>query len=172
MMPDSSVPEIAPEAFREVCSRTIFTIDGLWFIAVEEALGFDTAFELNQKVWEKCGLLHGKRVLKSLALEGRAPLEALAAMVQSDPIMSRRDPRVTTLTDTRMVFRTVACPTQTARIRDGRGVFNGKPGCTYLFQAYSALVDTRIKTTCVSCAPDGEQSQYWCEWEFTLTEKV
>lgn len=167
-MPDSSMSEITPEAFREVCARTIFTVDGLWFIGVEEALGFETAFELNKRVWAKCGLIHGKRVLKNLGFEGKTPLAALVAMLQADPITSRRDPVVTTLTDTRMVFRTMACPTQTARIRDGRGVFDGKPGCTHLFKAYGTLVDPHIQTRCVSCAPQGEKSEYWCEWEFTL----
>jgi hypothetical protein len=33
-------------------------VDGLWFLAVEEEFGFETAFKLNQQVWKKASLLN------------------------------------------------------------------------------------------------------------------
>ena len=169
-MPDSNLPSISAEAAKEVSSRTIYTTDGLWFLAVEEAFGFEAAFELNQRVWERGGFIHGRRVLKNLNLEGKAPLEALVTMLFADPIMSIRRLQVTTLTDTRMVFRCHNCPPEEARLRDGRGVFNGKPGCTLLLAAYAELINPRIETTCLACAPNPEHPEYWCEWEFTIPQ--
>ena len=167
-MPHSDLPDISAKASKEVASRTIYTADGLWFLAVEEEYGYDAAFELNQRVWKRGGFIHGRRLLKNLNLKGKAPLEALAAMVLADPIMTVRRTQITTLTHTRMVFRTLACPPAEARFRDGRGVFNGKPGCMLLFAAYAELIDHRIQATCVCCSPNPENPEYWCEWEFTL----
>ena len=140
-MPDSDLPALSAEALMEVCSRTMFSIDGLWFLAVEEQFGFEAAFELNQRVWARCSFIHGRRLLNKLNLEGKKPLERLMAMVFADPIMSVHNSQVLTLTDTRAVLRCINCPIQVARLRDGRGVYNGKPGCTLLLKAYAQLID-------------------------------
>ena len=47
-MPDFDLKAIPADELREVCSRTFYTIDGLWFLAVEEKYGFDAAFELTR----------------------------------------------------------------------------------------------------------------------------
>ena len=170
-MPDSDLPALSTEAAIEVAARTIYTADGLWFLAVEEAFGFETAFELNQRVWAKGGPIYARRLLKSLKLDGKAPLEALATMLIADPIMSVRRTQVTTLTDTRLVIRTLNCPPSEARFRDGRGIFNGIPGCTLLLAAYAGAIDSHIQTQCVCCTPNPENPEYWCEWEFTIPEQ-
>src|SRR3990172_130376 len=169
MMPDSDLPDVSAEAFREVCSRTILTIDGLWFLAVEKAFGFEVAFKLNQEVWSRCSFIHGRRLLNRLNLDTKPPLERLLALLLADPLVSVHQGKVTARTETRLVLSCMDCPVQTARIRDGRGVFHGKPGCTLLFEAYAKLVDPRIETTCLSCAPNPENPEYWCEWEFKIS---
>lgn len=167
-MPDSKFPDISPEAAKEVAARTIYMADGLWFLAVEEAFGLEAAFEMNQRVWEKGGQIYARRLKKNLNLDGKVPLEALAAMLLADPIMSVRRTQVTSLTGTKLVIRTLNCPPSEARFRDGRGIFNGIPGCTMLLAAYAQSIDPRIQTHCVCCTPNPENPEYWCEWEFTL----
>ncbi|MBI2850806.1 MAG: hypothetical protein HYX80_07180 [Chloroflexi bacterium] len=170
-MADTNPSELSTEAAKDVAARTIYTADGLWFLAVEEEYGYKAAFELNQRVWKRGGLIYARRLLKNLNLDGKPPLEALATMILADPIMNVRRTQVTALTDTRMTIRTFACPPAEARFRDGRGVFNGKPGCTLFLSAYAEVIDRRIKTTCVCCSPNPENPEYWCEWEFTLSEE-
>ena len=133
-MPDSDTPALSAKALMEICSRSMYSIDGLWFLAVEEQFGFEAAFKLNQKVWERCSFIHGHRLLNKLHLEGKPPLQALIALLSADPIMAVHNAKVTTLTDTRAVFRFIDCPIQIARIKAGRGVYNGKPGCTLCSQ--------------------------------------
>ena len=130
----------------------------------------EAAFDLNQRVWKRGAFIHGKRLLKNMKVKGNTPLEALEAMILADPIMSFRRTQVTTLTDSRLVIRTLNCPPAEARYRDGRGVFNGVPGCTLLLATYAGLIDPRIQTKCVCCTPNPENPEYWCEWEFTLPQ--
>lgn len=170
-MPDSDLPDLSAEDLMEVCSRTMYSIDGLWFLAIEEQFGFEAAFELNQVVWARCSFIHGRRLLNKLNLEGKPPLERFIAMLFADPMMAVHNPQVPILTDTRAVFRCIDCSIQVARIRDGRGVYDGKPGCSLLLTAYAQLIDPRIETTCLACAPNPENPEYWCEWEFTLPKK-
>ncbi len=169
-MPDFDLSAIPTDKFREVCSRTLYTVDGLWFLAVEEKYGFDVAFELNQVVWRQASPVIGRRLLKNLDIEGKPPLQALFELIFADPIMYVHQPEVVTLTDTRAVFRCIECPIQIARIRDGKGVYDGKPGCSLLFEAYAGLIDPRIKVNCVACAPNPENPEYWCEWEFEIPQ--
>ncbi|MHA1131084.1 MAG: DUF6125 family protein [Candidatus Helarchaeota archaeon] len=45
------------------------TIDGLWFLEVEEVLGVDKAFEIDLKVWKRYGALIIRRIKKVLSIE-------------------------------------------------------------------------------------------------------
>jgi hypothetical protein len=170
-MPDSDFPPLSAKDLNEVCSRTMFTIDGLWFQAVEEKFGFEAAFKLNQVVWAKGSFIHGRRLLKKLNLEGNPPLEKIIGMVSADPMSCVHRPQVTTLTDTTLVLRFIDCPIQVARIKAGRGVYNGKPGCGLYYDAFAKLIDPRIETTCLACAPNPDNPEYWCEWQFRIAEE-
>lgn len=167
-MPDFDFSNIPADALLETCSRSLFTVDGLWFLTVEEKYGFDAAFELNQVVWQKGSFIHGRRLLKNFAIKEDTPLRTLIKLLFTDPIMFAHKPEVVTLTDTKAVFRCLECPIQAARIRDGKGVYDGKPGCSLLFKAYAELIDPRLKVTCLACAPDPDSPEYWCEWEFEI----
>jgi len=170
-MPDFDFATISDDALKQACSRSLYTVDGLWFLAVEEKFGFDAAFELNQVVWSRGGYIHGKRLLKNLDTEGKKPMKVLFELILADPLMLVHQPEIETLEDDRAVMRLIQCPIQVARIRDGRGVYDGKPGCGLLFQAYAGLVDPRIEARCVACAPNPENPEYWCEWEFVLKDE-
>ncbi len=170
-MTDFDFPAISAEALNEVCFRSLYTVDGLWFLAVEEQFGFEAAFKMNQAVWEKGSLIHGRRLLDKLDLEGKSPLQRLVTMLLADPLMAVHRPEVLTLTDTGAVLRCIDCPIQVARIRDGRGVYNGKPGCTILFKTYAGLIDPAIEVNCLACAPNPEKPDYWCEWELKFTQE-
>ncbi|MDP6500881.1 MAG: DUF6125 family protein [Dehalococcoidales bacterium] len=57
-MPDFDFQPAPAEVLNEVGSKSLYTVDGLWFLAVEEEFGFETAFKLNQQVWKKASLLN------------------------------------------------------------------------------------------------------------------
>ncbi len=167
-MSDSDSQPLSAKDLNDVTSRTMYTIDVLWFLAVEEQFGFETAFEMNQKVWARCSPIHGQRLLKKLKLEGKPPLEQLVRLLTADPMTSVHHIKVTQHTHKILVFRSIDCPIQVARIKAGKGVYNGKPGCGIYYAALAKLIDPGIETTCIACAPNPENPEYWCEWEFNL----
>jgi len=167
-MSDFNFPAMPADIFKEICSRNLYTIDGVWFLAVEAKYGFDVAFEMNQAVWNRISPIIGRRLLKNLDVSGKPPLEALMELILTEPMILVHEPEVTTLTDTRAVLRCIECPIQIARIRDGKGVYNGIPGCSAFYEIYAGLIDPCIKTECIACAPNPENPEYWCEWEFEL----
>jgi len=78
---------------------------------------------MNQHVWKQIGPIYARRLLKKMKLDGKAPLEKLAALVVSDPIMAVRKTYMTTLDDEKLVIRTQNCPPSEARYKAGRGYF-------------------------------------------------
>lgn len=169
-MPGFDFSQISADKLTEVCSRSLHTVDGLWFLAVEEKYGFDAAFELNQVVWRRCSLIHGRRLLKNFDIKGNTPLRTLIKLIRADPLLFVRRAEILTLTDTRAVLRLIECPIQVARIRDGRGVYPGKLTCTIFFKTYAGLIDPGIKVACLACAPNPDSPEYWCEWEFEISQ--
>ena len=164
----SDYSKIPKEKLIEVCSRSLSTVDGLWFLAIEQEYGFDAALKLDMEVWRKFGLIHGRRLVKNFALKEDNPIRTLIKLIQADPLLVIYKPEVVMLTDNKAVFRCNECPTQAARIRDGKGVFPGQRVCSTMYRAYADVLDPQVNVRCLTCSPDAKSPQYWCEWQFEI----
>jgi hypothetical protein len=58
--------------------RAYHAVDGLWFMKVEEAHGFETALDLDRRVWEILAKIQARQARTVLEISGDAP-EDLAA---------------------------------------------------------------------------------------------
>ncbi|MHB8894049.1 MAG: DUF6125 family protein [Candidatus Geothermincolia bacterium] len=61
--------EIEQADFDELRCGALTAIDGLWFMAAEEKLGFEGALELDVKVWRRYGVVMLKRACKLMGIE-------------------------------------------------------------------------------------------------------
>lgn len=61
--------DISREQLDALRMGAITAIDGLWFMASEGKLGFDTALELDMEVWKNYGTIMLKRVAKAMGVE-------------------------------------------------------------------------------------------------------
>jgi hypothetical protein len=100
---------------------------------------------MNQDVWRQAGRIIGRRVLKNISIEGMPPLRRLFELIFADPLTSVHVPEAVSLEENRAVLRFIECPIQIARIRAGKGVYNGIPGCSTLFEAYAEIIDPRSR---------------------------
>lgn len=152
----------------EMCSRTLYSLDGLWFTAVEKKFGTDAAIELDRDVWRELGRIEARRILKTLKVKVNNPIHTLAGMFKFDPLLRVYRPEVNMLDGHKAVLRCTDCPSQKARIRDGRGEFPCKEVGIALFDAYASVVDPGMKVTCRVCPPDKHPADFWCEWQFEV----
>ena len=118
---------IAVDKLIELCSRTSYTLDGLWFSLVEEKFGLEAALEIDIEVWRRLCLAQARRLQKYFCIDENNPIRKLIKMIQLDPLLAVFKPRAVELDDNRAVLRFTDCPPQKARIRDGRGEFPCKP---------------------------------------------
>ena len=167
-MPGLDYPQIPMEKLAELCSRSLYTLDGLWFSAVEQEYGIDVALKLDEEVWRQLGQAQARRVRKGFAIKENSPVRAVIRMLQVDPIMVVYKPEIMALSDNKAVFCCTDCPPQKARVRDGRGEFPCKPVGIAFFRSYAEVVAPGMKLSCLACPPDAHPSQYWCEWQVEI----
>ena len=159
---------LAQDELVRLCSRSINTIDGLWFLAIEQKYGIDTALELDTEVWREATKINARRLLKAFAIKEDSPIRAAIRLMQVDPVQAIFKPEVVTLADNRAVFHCTDCPPQRARVKVGRGEFPCKPVGIAIYSSYAEVVDPRIKLSCLTCPPDAHPPEFWCEWQYEI----
>ena len=160
--------QIPTEKLLDLCSRSLNTMDGLWFLSVESKYGFYTAFELDMEVWRRVSLIHGRRLVELFAIRKDHPIRAFVELVQADLLKFAWKSEVTVLNDNKAVLRRIECPPQEARIKTGKGAFPGDAICLVMYQSYAEVIDSRIKISCLTSPPCAPRPQCWCEWQFEI----
>lgn len=159
---------ISTEKLVELCSRSAYTLDGLWFTLVEEKFGLDAALEMDVEVWRRLCLVQARRIQKYFHIDEDNSIRRLIKVIELDPLLAVFKPLAVELTDNRAVLRFTDCPPQKARIRDGRGEFPCKPVGIAFLSSYVEVIDPKIKLSCLTCPPDDHPTQYWCQWQFEI----
>ncbi len=142
--------------------------DGLWFQAVEQVYGLETAIDIDRAAWEKFTVVEAKRIMARLGL---APGGGIAALVEclKHRLYARLNlQEAVEVTETRAVFCMVDCRVQSARKRKGLADFPCKTVGIVEYAGFASTIDPRIRTRCIACPPDPHPDDYWCAWEFTL----
>ncbi len=63
-------------------------VDGLWFMAVEKATGYDKALEMDVEVWVGYAKVVVKRIRRNFEINGTG-LQALKEIISHDPMWKR-----------------------------------------------------------------------------------
>jgi hypothetical protein len=167
-MSGTEYSQVSKEKLLELCSRSLNTLDGLWFLSVESKYDFDTALELDLEVWRKASLIHGERVVKIFGIQKNKPIEAFVKLVRVDPLKFAWKSEIMMLSDNKAVLRRTECPPQEARIRAAKDTFPGDAICLAMYTAYAEVIDPRIKISCLTSPPCAPRPQCWCEWQFEI----
>ena len=145
--------------------------DGLWFQAVEEDQGMDAAIEADRKAWHTFTQIEAKRIMRRLGMESGGGIPALVTCLKHRMYARLNKQRCVEVTDTRAVFQMVDCRVQAARKRKNLPDFPCKPVGLVEYGEFAKTVDPRIETRCICCPPDDHPEEYYCAWEFTLSEQ-
>lgn len=144
--------------------------DGLWFQAVENKCGIDTAIELDGQAWEQFTQIEAKRIMTRLNIKPGGGIPALIQALKFRLYAFINVQEVTEVSENRCVFRMLNCRVQEARKRKNLPDFPCKPVGIIEYTYFAKTIDSRIKTRCVACPPDPHPEDYYCCWEFTIEE--
>lgn len=150
----------------KILSKNLLTLDGYWFLSIEDRYGLGKALEIDKEVWEKFGTSEARRIKKFLNInEGNLSdleksLNFLSFAFSSDPLIERRDDKI--------ILSIRNCRPQTARMKSGRGIFPCKEVGLAHLSSFAKEINPRFKVRCITCPPDERPSEIWCSWEFYL----
>ena len=149
-------------------AKNWLTMDGLWFQAVEQAYGMDTALALDRQVWEQFAVIEARRIMDRLLLPEKGGLDALEIAFNNRLVSFLNKLEILRPDEKTLIVTTKTCRVQEARTRKGMAQFPCRSVGMVEFPLFARTIDTRIMTQCLSCPPETLPGTPYCSWKFTL----
>ncbi len=143
-------------------------MDGLWFQAVENRFGIETAIVLDKEVWRRFSPIEATRIMRSLGIEPGGGLDALAECLKYRCYAYINRQEIDRVSPGKLVLKMVECRVQEARNRKNMAPFPCKAVGVVEYSEFAKAIDPRITVECLACPPDDMERDFWCGWEFTL----
>jgi hypothetical protein len=150
----------------DIMSKNFLTLDGYWFLGVEDRFGQKVAIEIDKEAWEKYAVSEARRV-KDLIKAKTWGLPELGNALQLISIAPAAEFEVALSADSLML--TVGnCRPQAARIRNGKGEFPCRTVGIAHLSTFAKELNPKFRVKCIQCPPERISKVAWCIWEFTL----
>jgi hypothetical protein len=142
--------------------------DGVWFQAVEFANGMNDAKRCNDSTWTRYSPFEAWSIKELLGLGEFPGLPGLAQALNFRTYGRLNRQSVHWEGDAAFVYQMNECRVQVARIRQGLEDYPCKSAGLVEYSTFAASIDSRIKTECVGCPPDGHPADWFCSWRFSI----
>jgi hypothetical protein len=149
-------------------AKNWLAMDGLWFQAVEQACGMDTALALDRHVWQQFAVIEARRIKERLALPEKGGLDALEIAFKNRLVSLINKLEILHPDEKILIVTLKTCRVQAARKRKGMPQFACRTVGLVEFPVFARTIDARIVTTCLSCPPETLPGTPYCSWKFTL----
>ena len=148
----------------KIYGRLALTIDGFWFMGVENLHNTDKALELDEAVWRGYGKSEGKLLKRFLSIHKVTTLEEISQIFLLTPIFGNCGAEAE-IRNGNCFLSITNCHPQKARVQKGLGEFPCKCVGIAYFEGMLAELNPEIRFECVFCPPDEHPEGVWCGWE-------
>lgn len=155
----------------KVYGRFALTLDGLWFLGVEQMHGIDKAIEVDEEVWRQFGKSEAKNLKKFLMIDVVSKLEDICRIYLLTPVFGNLGARAE-IRGVRCYLSVTDCHPQKARIKKGMGEFPCKSVGIAYFDGFLKELSFDIRYKCVVCPPDEHSDKLWCQWEVWIERET
>lgn len=142
--------------------------DGLWFQAVEKESGQKIAIKLDTEAWEQFTKIEARRIMERHGISENGGLPALKKALGFRLYAFLNEQTITDDGARAFIFRMVDCRVQSARRRKNLPLFPCKSVGLVEYTEFARTIDSRIKTECIACPPDGGERDFYCGWRFSI----
>ncbi|MCX7880524.1 MAG: DUF6125 family protein [Ignavibacteria bacterium] len=152
----------------KIYARNWLAHDGSWFLAIESELGLEKAIHFDTKAWETFTKIEAKRIKEFLNLPDEPGLEGLRIALNFRLYSTLNEQFSKYESPTSLLYFVRTCRVQEARRRKGLPDFPCQSVGLVEYSLFAKTIDTRIKTTSVSCPPNISKPEFFCVWKFEL----
>jgi Family of unknown function (DUF6125) len=149
-------------------AKNWLAMDGLWFQAVEQVYGMDTALAMDTEIWEQFAVIEARRIKLRLALPENGGLDALEIAFKNRLISLLNKLEIIREDENTLIITTKTCRVQEARERKRMALFPCRTVGLVEFPVFAHTIDPRIITECLSCPPETLPRTPYCSWKFTI----
>ncbi|KYK22952.1 hypothetical protein AYK24_08165 [Thermoplasmatales archaeon SG8-52-4] len=165
----NEIPKDKIDEFIFMHLRNMWTVDGLYYLGIEEKLGTETATEIDRKVWEVMGKIEARKIKDFFNFKKNDITTMMKALQYSGWALDLEDKEII-VEKNRGVIRNIKCRVQNTRLKKGLIEFGCKPVRWGFLKAFAKEFNPDIVVNCKICPPDKHPKDLWCEWEFTLSK--
>jgi hypothetical protein len=142
--------------------------DGIWFQAIEQQEGMNTAKHCNDEAWRQLSPTEAHMIKKMLHLPEKAGIKGLMKALKYRLYWFINEQSFRDITENSFVFTNDNCRVQSARERKDLEHYPCKSAGYIEYSTFASTIDPRIKTSIVFCPPDTDDRAFYCGWKFTL----
>lgn len=147
--------------------RNLWTVDGLYFLGIEEAYGTEAATTVDVHVWEIMGKIEARKLKEFLGIKTTDIPSMMKALQYSSWALDLEDKEII-ITKNSAIIKNIRCRVQNIRREKGLPEFGCKPVRFGFLKAFTKEFNPEIVVTCTVCPPDKHPENLWCQWEFSL----
>lgn len=155
------------------------TLDGLWFVKVEEALGFEKALAIDDAVWRGFGQREARRLVRfyqnlHVLSDGDDPIHVLKSIIGKSLFNKTLAFTIEEASERGFVFVVDACKTHEGMRKIGRSDEQLRAVCVGIgmafFESFAQAVDDRFVVECLHAplVTADAWKQHLCAWRFSL----
>jgi len=143
--------------------------DGVWFRAVEDNHDMYTSKRCNDTCWTKYSPVEAAMIKSFLQLPQQSGLDGLEQAL-SFRLYAHINEQTIERSGDRLILRMVKCLVQETRRRKRLPDYPCKSAGVAEFPTFAKMIDSRIRTECISCPPDEHPKAWVCAWRFYIPE--
>jgi hypothetical protein len=145
--------------------RNMWSVDGLYFLGIEDQFGTDSATEIDRNIWEIMGKIEARRLRELMGFSDDDLPTMISALRISSWALDLEEKEII-IEDDRALFRNPNCRVQKTRLKKELGEFPCKQVRWGYLKNFAREFSENITVECNFCPPDPHSEDMWCEWEF------
>jgi hypothetical protein len=147
----------------------MWTVDGLYYLGIEEQFGTDAATKIDRRVWEVMGKIEARKIKNLFNITKKDISSFMKALSLSSWVFDLEDKEIMVKKEI-AIIRNTKCRVQNSRKQKGLSEFGCKPVRFGFLKAFAKEFNEDIEVKCNICPPDKHPNDLWCEWVFTLSK--
>ncbi len=165
-MPEEKLAELI-----EILGVNWLAGDGVWFQSVESAYGMMDAKRCNDSCWAWFSPFEAWSIRRLLNLPEHPRIEGLKQALQLRMYAKINVQSIIDESPDSIIFRMNDCRVQSARKSKGMEDYPCKSAGLVEYTNFARAIDSRIKTECIGCPPDGHPEEWFCAWRFYIEKE-